>query len=186
MIIDQIIYFIERIEFVLKKTTFSNFGSNNFLDLRSRFINKKMISIGSNNIFGRHTILYAIPSEFGNNEKIKIGNNTYIGHYCSIHSISNIIIEDNVVFSDYIYVSNVSHGTELIEGESIMAQPWIDSGMIKIGEGTFVGHGAKILPGVVLGKYCIVGAGAIVTKSFEDYSVIAGNPAKLIKKRKIE
>ena len=183
MIIDQIINLIERIEFVFKKINFNKYGSNNFIDLRTRFVNKKMISIGSNNFFGRYTIFYAIPSTFGSSVKISVGNNVYIGHHCSIHSISELIIEDHVVFSDYIYVSNVSHGTELIEGASIMEQPWVDSGTVKIGEGTFVGHGAKILPGVELGKYCIVGAGSIVTKSFEDYSVIAGNPAKLIRKR---
>jgi len=183
MIIDKLIYLMERIEFSISKVKFSKFGSNNFVDLRSRFINKKLIRIGSNNFFGRHTILYAIPSDFGSSTKISLGNNVYIGHYCSIHSISELIIEDHVVFSDFIYISNVSHGTKLIKGESIMEQPWIDSGKVKIGEGTFIGHGAKILPGVVLGKYCIVGAGAIVTKSFEDYSIIAGNPAKLIRKR---
>lgn len=183
MIIDKIIRLIERIEFIFKKINFNKFGSNNFIDLHSRFVNKKMISIGSNNFFGRYTIFYAIPSIFGSSIKINVGNNVYIGHHCSIHSISDLIIEDYVVFSDYIYISNVSHGMELIEGTSIMEQPWVDSGMVKIGEGTFVGHGAKILPGVKLGKYCIVGAGSIVTKSFDDYSVIAGNPAKLIRKR---
>lgn len=48
------------------------------------------------------------------------------------------------------------------------------------------GFGAKviILPGVKIGNGCIIGAGAVVTKSFEDYCVIGGNPAKLLKKRK--
>jgi acetyltransferase-like isoleucine patch superfamily enzyme len=63
-----------------------------------------------------------------------------------------------------------------IEGESIMKQPWKDSGVVKICEGTFIGHVVKF------GKYCIVGAGGAVTKSFEDYFLIARNPAKLLKK----
>ena len=49
-----------------------------------------------------------------------------------------------------------------------------------IGYGTFVGVNAIILPGVVLGKMCIVGAGAVVTKSAPDYSILGGNPANVI------
>lgn len=53
---------------------------------------------------------------------------------------------------------------------------------VKIGKYCWIGFGAVIMPGVVLGDYTIVAAGAIVTKSFVDgYSVIGGNPAKIIK-----
>lgn len=53
---------------------------------------------------------------------------------------------------------------------------------IKIGKHCWIGKGATILPEVVLGDFTIIGAGAIVTKSFEEgYCVIAGNPAKKIK-----
>ncbi len=51
---------------------------------------------------------------------------------------------------------------------------------VKIGYGTFVGVNAILLPGVTLGKCCIVGAGAVVTKSAPDYSILGGNPAKVI------
>jgi acetyltransferase-like isoleucine patch superfamily enzyme len=51
---------------------------------------------------------------------------------------------------------------------------------VKIGYGTFVGVNAVILPGVELGKMCIVGAGAIVTKSAPDFSILGGNPATVI------
>ena len=52
---------------------------------------------------------------------------------------------------------------------------------ILIGDDCFIGCGAVILHGVKLGKNCIVGANSVVTKSFEDYSVIAGSPAKLLR-----
>ena len=48
----------------------------------------------------------------------------------------------------------------------------------------WIGARVTILPGVKIKKGCIIGAGAVVTKSFEEYSVIGGNPAKLIKYRK--
>lgn len=49
-----------------------------------------------------------------------------------------------------------------------------------IGEDSFIGAGAIILPGTIIGKNCIVGAGAVVKGSVDDYSIVAGNPARKI------
>lgn len=185
MVFSFLVKIIDRLEFFFTKRAFYMFGINNRIGILTKFNKKALIEIGNNNIIGSNSFFYAI--EEGNNKihpKIKLGSNIYIGHNVNIHSIGEIVINDYVVFSDYVYVSNVSHGLELIEGESIMKQDWKYSGKVIIGEGTFVGHGVKILPNIELGKYCIVGAGSVVTKSFEDYSVIAGNPAKLLKMRK--
>ena len=52
----------------------------------------------------------------------------------------------------------------------------------KIGKHCWLGHSASVMPGIVLGDFTLVGAGAVVTKSFEEgYCVIAGNPAKIIR-----
>ena len=52
---------------------------------------------------------------------------------------------------------------------------------VSIGEDSFIGAGCIILPGSKIGKFCIVGAGAVVKGDFEDYSVIVGSPARKIK-----
>lgn len=49
-----------------------------------------------------------------------------------------------------------------------------------VGENSFIGAGSVVLPGTSIGKYCIVGAGAVVKGAIEDYSIMAGNPAKKI------
>lgn len=51
---------------------------------------------------------------------------------------------------------------------------------VKIGHGTFVGVNAIVLPGVEIGRCSIVGAGAVVTKGFPEFSILGGNPATLI------
>lgn len=55
------------------------------------------------------------------------------------------------------------------------------SGCCEIGDGTFIGTNATILPRTRVGKWCIVGAGSVVTKDIPDYSVAVGNPARVIR-----
>ena len=50
-----------------------------------------------------------------------------------------------------------------------------------IGHSCVIGSGARIMPGVRVGNYCVVGAGAVVTKDVPDHTIVAGNPAKVIK-----
>ena len=52
--------------------------------------------------------------------------------------------------------------------------------MIKIGDNTFIGNEALILPGVTIGRNCVVGAMSVVSRSVPDNTVVAGNPAKVI------
>lgn len=62
-----------------------------------------------------------------------------------------------------------------------MAQPLVAS-PVTIGRGCWIGEKVSIMPGVVLGNKCVVGANSVVTKSFPDYCIIGGIPARIIKK----
>ena len=66
-----------------------------------------------------------------------------------------------------------------------MDQP-LNSKAINIGDGCWLGEKVCVLPGVTIGKKCIIGAGSIVTKSIPDFSIAVGNPAKVIKKYNFE
>jgi maltose O-acetyltransferase len=64
-----------------------------------------------------------------------------------------------------------------------MSQEDQDKGPVILGDNVFIGFAAKILPNVKLGEWTIVGAGSVVTKSYPDgFVMIAGNPAKVIKR----
>jgi acetyltransferase-like isoleucine patch superfamily enzyme len=93
----------------------------------------------------------------------------------------NITVDEGTIFGPNVVIVDFDHELHVDVKESI-----IRSGISKpihIGKYCWIGANAVILKGVTLGDYCVVGAGAVVTKSFGDYSIIAGNPAKLIKKR---
>lgn len=113
---------------------------------------------------------------------IEINAGVYIGRNANIHTNSKIIIGRDSVLSDYVYISTLAHGIQPSAG-CILSQPDIDKGEVVLGENVFLGMGVKVLPGIELGNWTIAGAGAVVTKSFsEGYVMIAGNPARVIKR----
>jgi sugar O-acyltransferase (sialic acid O-acetyltransferase NeuD family) len=57
-------------------------------------------------------------------------------------------------------------------------------GTVSVGEGSFIGAGAIIIPGIRIGAWCIVGAGSVVIRDIPDYTVVAGNPARVIKQNR--
>ena len=118
------------------------------------------------------------------NASITIGNNTSIGQNFHVVSyISELYIGNNVTISGNVFITNCSHNYQEI-GVHILEQP-IKTEYTKIGDFCFIGYGAVIKAGTVLGKQCIVGSNSVLKGTFPDYSVIAGNPAKIIKRYNI-
>ncbi len=151
---------------------------------RPRWIlNPERIKIGEHSRILRHARLEAFDYYSGQklDGHIVIGDDVYIGCYCMICAMDEVRIEDGCVISDRVYIADNAHGLDP-NGLPIMKQPLSSKGPVIIGRRTFIGVGASILPGVTLGENCIVGTLSVVTKSFPAYSMIAGNPAKLIKR----
>lgn len=149
----------------------------------------RMIDNGHNIRLGRkvyiraYGLISAIPRWAGQtfDPRIEIGDHSYIGRHATITCAHRVTIGAECVLSDYVYIADTAHGLDPA-GPPIMAQPLESKGPVTIGRRCFVGLGARILPGVTLGDHCIVGTNAVVTRSFPAYSMIAGNPARLIKR----
>ena len=93
---------------------------------------------------------------------------------CYIQGINGIKIGDNTIFAPGIKIISANHDKEDIT-KHVQTDP------VVIGANCWLGANCIILPGVQLGDGVIVGAGSIVTKSFPCGSIIAGNPAKIIR-----
>lgn len=106
-------------------------------------------------------------------DKIKIGNNVFINNNCLAMARGGITIEDDVMIAGNVQLLSNNH--DEYERQILTCEEII------IRKGAWIGAGATILPGVTIGKYAIVGAGAIVTKDVPDYSVVVGIPAKVVK-----
>jgi len=109
----------------------------------------------------------------------------YIGRHVFIGAAQLIEIQSDCVLSDRVSIFDNSHGFSP-DGPNIMKQDLQDIHPVCIREGSFIGLNSCIFAGVTLGRHCVVGASSVVTKSFPDYSMVAGNPAKLIKSYNLE
>lgn len=114
---------------------------------------------------------------------ISIGKNTYVnGGYLFASENAKIIIGKDCLISYGVHMRTDTH--EYIDiNKNINVQGHKEQDIV-IKDDVWIGFGAQIMAGVTINEGCVIGAGAIVTKDTEPYSVYAGIPAKLIKKRK--
>lgn len=144
---------------------------------------RQYIAIGADTRILDHFRVQAIDEYAGQrySPSVIIGNNIYIGREAYFTAIDRIEIGDGCVLSDYVYITDEMHGIAP-DGGPIMEQPLLSKGPVKIGRRCFLGFRAAILPGVTLGDHCVVGSAAVVTRSFPAFSMIAGSPARLVKR----
>lgn len=110
-----------------------------------------------------------------------LGEHSNIGYMCEVHG--KVAIGSHVMMAPRVRIYTVNHRTTALDVPMDL-QGNEGPVPVVIGDDCWIGDGAIILPGVHIGSHSIVGAGAVVTKSFPDFSVIGGVPAKCVKMRK--
>lgn len=119
--------------------------------------------IGENCSFGQNVFI---------GRGVKLGNNCRVQNNVSIYS--GVEAEDNVFMGPSCVFTNDKNPRVEYSKNGNYLKTYIE-------EGVSIGANATIVCGITLGKYCLIGAGAVVTKDVEPYSVMVGNPAKKIK-----
>jgi acetyltransferase-like isoleucine patch superfamily enzyme len=114
---------------------------------------------------------------------LTIGQNTRIGPNCTISAYNSIVIEENVVFGPNVMVVDHYHNYEDIS-KPVSNQGITSNGKILIQAGSWLGSNAVIYSSkndLVVGKNSVVAANSVVRVSVPPYSIVSGNPAKIIK-----
>lgn len=138
------------------------------------------IIIGDSTIIKYNSWIEANPLTGEGKAEIRIGNGCAIGHFNEIYATKSIVLEDNVLTADRVYITDNLHGYADIN-IPIIKHTIKQIGTVRIGEGSWLGVGVAII-GANIGKHCVIGANAVVTHDIPDYSVAVGIPAKVIKR----
>ena len=133
------------------------------------------VRIGDGVFVGRNTILSC------KNGDIELADGANIGFNCEVFSASRVTIGKNVLMAAYTYVVGGDHDFS-DPSKSVLEQSRTSTG-VTIGDGAWLGAGAKILDGVVIGDGAVIGAGAVVREAVPASAIAVGIPARIVGSR---
>lgn len=178
--------------YVFRKIVYSKWVGCKFRNLNLSFdrpvnflLGTQYFRIGDKTRFGKFAVLTAWDFYEGDHfsPEVSIGKNCNFGDYLHLTCINKISIGDGVLTGRWVTITDNSHGKTNFE--ELQIQPskrkLYTKGTVVIGNNVWIGDKVTILPGVIIGDGAIIGANSVVTQNIPPYSVVGGNPAKVIK-----
>ncbi len=149
------------------------FAENRARIVRERESRERLKSVGS------HVVMSGV--HFSGCDKICLGDYVYIGPGTEFVGRGGIRVGGHTIIGPGVLIMSSLHNWDKAEWLPYDNVEWLKP--VSIGEACWIGARAIVLPGVKLGPGSVVGAGAVVTKACDPGSVLAGNPARVIKRR---
>ena len=162
---------------------FGAFGEGSIICFpATSLMNERFIEIGENTMIGPHVALsagMAPGQECLSQPVVRIGDRCLIGRSSGIVGHFSIDIGDDVWTGHHVYITDQNHGYDNVDipisQQSMPEQP------VRIGSGSWLGHGTVVLPGADIGEHVVIGANSVVTGSIPSFSVAVGAPARVVK-----
>jgi len=164
------------------RSRFAHFGNSVIQYLPYQLLGEQFIHIGDGNVFepglqltawnlGEHT------------PEIRIGNDSLFRKGCHITAVNSIVIGNHLLTGTNVLITDNAHGNSDYLSWSVppIERPVVSKGKIIIGDRVWLGNNVCVLPGVTIGDGVIVGANSVVTHDVPSYSIVAGNPARIVK-----
>lgn len=171
------------ITWVWYKPFFKILGARTILISPRKVVGAKFVKIGSKCLFEDSATIYAVSEYAGEkfNPRLVIGDNLYANYSLNITCASSVVIRNNVTFAYNVSIFDFNHGFSDL-GTPIRSQKLnLYSRGVEICDDVWVGANAFICGNVKIGKGAVVGANSVVKTDVPEYSVVAGNPARIIR-----
>jgi maltose O-acetyltransferase len=118
-----------------------------------------------------------------NGDRIELGDRVGFNIGCFVNGFGGLIVGDGTNFGPYSMIHTANHNMDDPD-RPVTEQGWRNERPIEIGRNCWIGMAALILPGVHIGHGCVLGAGAVLTRDLDDYTIAVGNPARPIRSRR--
>jgi acetyltransferase-like isoleucine patch superfamily enzyme len=162
---------------------FGAFGAGSMICFPpAAIVNERYIRIGAGTLIGPHVTLSAgmAPGQTCLTDPVvRIGDRCLIGRASGIVGHLSIEIEDDVWTGHHVYITDQNHGYE--DRDLPISRQAMPERAVRIGAGSWLGHGTVVLPGVTIGRHVVIGANSVVRGEIPSYSVAAGNPARVVR-----
>ena len=159
------------------RKSFKQLGKNVVFEYGVLVFHPESMMIGHQVYVGHYTILKGYYKN-----QLVIGDRVWIGQGCFFHGAGGMRIGNDVGIGPGVKIITSTH--QLDEVNKPIVHATLDYAPVVIEDGCDIGVGAIILPGVRIGQGAQIAAGAVVTRDVAAYTIVAGMPAKLLKKRK--
>jgi acetyltransferase-like isoleucine patch superfamily enzyme len=167
---------------LLLSSQFKEFGAGARISPPFRFYGLNQMSLGKGVMINRDCWIQTIPVGDQKNEaKLVIGSYAGIGMGAHISAARRVLIEEYVFLARNVHIADHTHAFENID-MPIAKQGINHIAPVTIGRETWLGQNVVVLPGVTIGKHCVIGANSVVNSSVPDYSVAVGAPARVAKR----
>jgi serine acetyltransferase len=162
---------------------FGRFGEGSVICFPpAAILNERFIHIGARTAIGSHVTLSAgmvAGQECVTDPVVRIGDRCLIGRGSGIVGHLAIEIDDDVWTGHHVYVTDQNHDyadpTRPISVQVMPERP------VRIGAGSWLGHGTVVLPGTTIGRHVVIGANSVVRGEIPDFTIATGNPAQVIR-----
>lgn len=168
-------------KYLMNKSQYGHIGWRTYIEKPLRIDNKKNIYLDSGVRIASFCWLAAKPkTSLNGTARLIIKKGSAIGDFAHIYATKEIVIDNNVLLANFVYISDNSHGYEDVN-IPIIQQPIVQKKPVYIGEGSWLGEHVSVV-GASIGKHCVIGANSVVTHDIPDYCIAVGAPAKVIKR----
>ena len=144
---------------------------------------EEWIRIGDRTLIGTHvTLAVGMPGEqFASSDTIiDIGDRCSLGRGTAIVARKQVVIEDDVMIAPHVYITDHSHSYADVRFP--IWQQWPTEAPVRIGAGSWLATNVIVLPGTTIGRNVTVAGGSVVRGTVPDFSVVAGAPAKVVRR----
>jgi acetyltransferase-like isoleucine patch superfamily enzyme len=145
-------------------------------------LNEHYIHIGAHTMIGPGVTLsagMAAGQQCVSDPVVRIGDRCLIGKGSGIVGHLSIVIGDDVWTGHHVYITDQNHGYE--DPSLPISRQTMPEAPVRIGAGSWLGHGTVVLPGSTIGEHVVVGANSVVRGEIPPFSVAAGVPARVVK-----
>ena len=146
-------------------------------------VNERYIHIGAGTLIGPHVTLSAgiEPGQSCLTDPVvRVGDRCLIGRGSGIVGHLSIDIEDDVWTGHHVYITDQNHGYADLDRTIALQAP--TERPVRIGAGSWLGHGTVVLPGATIGRHVVIGANSVVRGEIPDHCIAAGNPAVIVQR----